>query len=74
MSDTVEKDSSVFVAKSEFDPNSVESNSVRTSLSPVIDMSRKMDSSQEVSRFAFEGSYTVGTLEGIFCKSDKTPP
>ena len=67
MSDTVE-DSSVF------GPNSAESNSARTGLSLVMGMSRKLDSSQEGGRFAIEGSYTVGTLEGIFRKSDKTPP
>jgi len=67
MSDTV-VDSSVF------GPNSAESNSARTGLSLVMGMSRKLDSSQEGGRFAIEGSYTVGTLEGIFRKSDKTPP
>merc|ERR1719347_455368 len=32
-----------------------------------------MDSSQEVSRIAFEGSYTVNTLD-MSRKSDKKPP
>jgi len=74
MLDTVEVDNSVFVAKSEIDPNSAESNSATTSSSPVMGMSHKLDSSQEVGRLTFEGSYTVDTFEGIFHKSDKTPP
>jgi len=50
MLDTVEVDSSVFVAKPEFDPNSAESNSAKTGLSLAMGMSRKLDSSQEVGR------------------------